>query len=418
MLDHMETVTMMTLLIAVLLALTIGAALGALLARTRALQRQFEVATRLARAETERDGAQARLRALEADHETMVNQFRVLSEETLDRQVAETEANAQARLAQTAQLLDPVQQTLHQLNDRLVQIEQQRVAATATLHEQVNTVVSTSERLRHEANGLATALRKPQVRGAWGELQLKRVVEIAGMREYCDFVQQSTSQTSDATIRPDLKVLLGDGKFVYVDAKVPLAAFLDAYQSDDAAHQEACLDQFVRNVRTHIDQLSAKRYWSAAPGSPEFVVLFIGAESLAAEALSRAPDLHEYAADRNIILASPTTLIGLLRAISYGWQQAALADSAAEVFALGRELYVRLGKLGESFEKLGRGLNSTVCAYNSTLATLEGRVLVTARRFHDLKVSRDELAPARPVETAVRALVAPELTNAHEQEIA
>ena len=414
----METVTLMTLLVAVLVALAVGAAFGALLSRTRALARQFDVETRLARAETERDGAQARLRALEADHETMVNQFRVLSEETLDRQVAETEANAAARLAQTAQLLTPVQQTLHQLNDRLGQIEQQRAAADATLHEQVNTVVSTSERLRREAIGLTTALRKPQVRGAWGELQLRRVVEIAGMREHCDFVQQATSRTSEATIRPDLKVLLGDGKFVYVDSKVPLAAFLDAYQSDDLAQQEECLGQFVRNVRTHIDQLSAKKYWSAAPGSPEFVVLFIGAEALVAEALSRQPDLHEYAAARNIILASPTTLIGLLRAVSYGWQQAALADSAADVFALGRELYVRLGKLGESFDKMGRSLNSTVSAYNSTVATLEGRVLVSARRFHDLKVSQEQLAPARPVETAVRTLSAPELTSDAEQEIA
>ena len=231
--------------------------------------------------------------------------------------------------------------------------------------------------------------------------------------------QQQTGQTSDGrAIRPDLKVQLSGGRYVYVDSKVPLAAFLDAYDTDDEAARAASLAAFGRNVRTHVDQLSGKAYFKAGVDTPEFVVLFIPSESLAAEAVEQLPDLHEYAARRNIVLATPTTLIALLRAVAYGWRQAALADSAAEVFALGRELYDRLGLMGTHFDKLGRSLNAAVRAYNTTLGSLETRVLVTGRRLRDLDLTDADLASPAPVDEAARPVAAAELAAALADDLA
>jgi len=319
---------------------------------------------------------------------------------------------AAERTARVDEALAPVQTALSQLNARLVEIERGRAALTAELHAQVNAVALTGENLRRETGALATALRTPHVRGAWGETQLRRVVEIAGLVEHCDFVQQETARTSaDDVIRPDLTVLLGDGRFCYVDSKVPLAAFLDAQAAEHEEEREAYRRRFAGNVRAHIDQLSAKGYWKASPGTPEFVVLFLPSDALAAAALDCQPDLLDYAARRNIVLATPTSLIGLLRAVSYGWKQTALTQAAGEVVALGRELYDRLARLGGLFDKLGRSLSGAVGAYNETLGSLEGRVLVSARRLGGLGVSQTEIAQPRPVETAVRALSAAELLD-------
>lgn len=390
-----------TSLLAMVLALLIGAVVGALVARSKG-------ETEVVRARAERDAAVLRAEQLVGDREALTHQFKVMSDEAL---AAQEERNR-------ATLLTPVADGLAALNQQLNQVEQQRAAASAQLREQVRMVMSTGEDLRRETNALSTALRKPQVRGAWGELQLRRVVEIAGMVEHCDFYEQASDQTSaDVRIRPDLKVMLGDQKFVYVDAKVPLSAFLDAQQTTDADAQQRLLGQFAENVKTHVDQLSAKQYWKADTHSPEFVVLFIPSETLAAEALAQRPDLHEYASARNIIIATPTTLIGLLRAVAYGWRQAALADSAAQVFELGRELYDRLATMGGAFNKLGRSLQASVNHYNSTVASLEARVLVTARRFRDLKVTDAELQPSLGVEQSPRQLTAPELLAAAEWEL-
>jgi DNA recombination protein RmuC len=275
----------------------------------------------------------------------------------------------------------------------------------------VQTVQQTGEQLRRETSALTTALRKPQVRGAWGELQLQRVVELAGMVEHCDFVTQRTDLADDRVIRPDLRVNLAEGKFVYVDAKVPLAAFLDGQETDDARTREEAMTRFAQNVRTHVDQLGGKRYWQSGAGTPEFVVLFMPSEALAAEAFGILPDLHEYAARRDVVLATPTTLIALLRAVAYGWKQAKLAENAAEVLQLGRELHDRLGTLGSRFDKLGRAVRASVTAYNETIATLEGRVLVKARQFTDLKVSEIELKTVTSVDDPVRQIQAPELVD-------
>lgn len=311
---------------------------------------------------------------------------------------------------QTPQL-EPVTAYLNRLNDQLKAVEKQQASFGAQLSEQVRTVVSTNENLRRETGALSNALRKPQVRGQWGELQLKRVVELAGMVDHCNFYTQDSVSTVDGRLRPDMKVLLGDGKFVYVDAKTPLTSFLDAQLSEDEAAKARLLAQFGNAVRSHVDQLSAKRYWRLDANSPEFVVLFLPSEALAAEALSQQPDLIEYAAERDVILASPTTLIAMLRAVSYGWKQAALADSAREVFETGRELYDRLGTLSNHLAKLGKSLTTSVKSYNDAIGSLESRVLVTARKFNEMKLADSGLEGPQALTASARQLQASELTS-------
>ena len=281
---------------------------------------------------------------------------------------------------------------------------------TTDLRAHVRSVRDTGEALRKETASLVTALRKPQVRGSWGETQLKNVAEMAGMVERCDFDLQVTSQTDGQSQRPDMRVNLAEGKHVFVDSKVPLSAFLDAADTDDEQLRSTHLATYARHVRTHVDQLSSKKYWKAAE-SPEFVVLFLPSEAFFAAALEQMPDLYEYAIKRDVVLATPTTLIGMLRAVAYGWKQAALAETAAEVFRLGRELHERLGRMGNRFDKLGRAIRTSVNAYNETVATVEGTVLVQARRFRDLQVTEHDLAPLTSVDDAVRQIQAPELVD-------
>ena len=359
-----------------------------------------------------RDVATARATEIAADRDALVKEFTVLSGRALEDQGRKADASAEQRLKATEQLMTPIKESLAAFNTRLSEVEKARVQMSTELAGQVRAVQFTGEQLRRETNALATALRKPQVRGSWGELQLKRVAEMAGMLEYCDFVQQETSATSeDRVIRPDLKVTLSEGKFIYVDSKVPLSAFLDAQETDNDAERDRLLGLFAKNVRTHVDQLSSKNYWKADPGTPEFVVLFIPNEALGFEALRLIPDLHEYANARDIIVATPTTLIALLRAIAYGWKQAKLATAAAEVSQLGRELYDRLGRMGHNVDRLGRALGSAVKAYNASVGSLETRVMVTARRFRDLNVTSADLAALTTVEEPLRQIAAPELVE-------
>jgi DNA recombination protein RmuC len=230
------------------------------------------------------------------------------------------------------------------------------------------------------------------------------------MIERCDFDLQYTTKDDDRVLRPDMRVNLSEGKHVFVDAKVPLTAFLEAAETDDPQLKAEALVRYARNVRTHVDQLSSKQYWKAAE-TPEFVVLFLPNEMFFATALDQIPDLYDYAAARDVVLATPTTLIGMLRAVAYGWRQAALAESANEVFRLGRELHEKLGLLGNRFDKLGRALRTSVNAYNETIATVEGTVLVRARKFRDLKVSEKELPRPTQIDEPVRQIQAAELVE-------
>jgi DNA recombination protein RmuC len=382
-------------------------------ARTEAASAQAkaaEVSADVASAVAQRDAALQRAREIAADRESMINQFKVLSVETLDRQGESADAQAEVRFKATEQLITPVRESLERFNARLTEVEKERAAMSAELRTQVSHVQQTGETLRRETAALVTALRKPQIRGSWGETQLKRVAELAGMIERCDFDLQYTTKADDRVLRPDMRVNLSGGKHIFVDAKVPLNAFLEAAESDDSEVKAGALTRYARNVRTHIDQLSSKQYWKAAE-TPEFVVLFLPNEMFFATALDQIPDLYDYAAARDVVLATPTTLIGMLRAVAYGWREAALAESAAEVFRLGRELHEKLGLLGNRFDKLGRALRSSVNAYNETIATVEGTVLVRARKFRDLKVSEKELPGPIQIDETIRQIQATELVD-------
>jgi DNA recombination protein RmuC len=323
-------------------------------------------------------------------------------------QVSVTEQLGAATTA-TAQAVAPVKDSLDRFDARLRELEASRVEWHSQLRQQVESVRVTGESLRRETASLSTALRRPQVRGRWGEMHLRRAVEVAGLVDRCDFTEQVSLRGGDATLRPDLVVHLVGGKEVVVDSKVPLDAFLDATAADDQAAAQAHLVRHARQLRTHIDALSAKTYWKRLDATPEFVVLFVPGEAFLSQALETEPTLLEYAAGRQVVLATPTTLIALLRTVAYAWGQEVLAESAREVQAVGRELYERLGTLGGHVDKVGRSLTAAVSSYNSAVASLETRVLVSARRMRDLSVTEESLDGPRPVEAAVRPIVAPEL---------
>ena len=305
---------------------------------------------------------------------------------------------------------------LDRLHDKMRDLEHQRVSWQSTLHQQVDEVRHSTDTLRRETSALATALRKPQVRGQWGELHLRRSIELAGMVERCDFSQQVHLPGEDGTLRPDVVIHLAGGKSIVVDAKVPLAAYLDAIGTEDLDQQQVHLAHHARQLRAHIDQLSSKAYWRALGqhgiATPEFVVLFLPAESFLSAGLEAEPRLLEYAATHNIVLATPTTLIALLRTVAHGWTTETLAERTREIHQLGRELYSRLGTVGRHLDKLGRSLKSSVESYNSAVGSLENRVLVTARHFSDVADLDEELTAPRPVEEAPRPLTAVELLDA------
>jgi DNA recombination protein RmuC len=244
------------------------------------------------------------------------------------------------------------------------------------------------------------------VRGHWGEIQLRRVVEMAGMLDRCDFTSQATVGSEEGRLRPDLLVHLPAGKTIVVDAKTPLGGYLSALETTDEARRLACMADHARQVRTHILALGRKSYWEQFDHAPEFAVLFLPGECFFSAALESDPSLIEFGVDRNIILATPTTLIALLRAVAYGWRQENLARNAAEISALGKEIYKRLSDMGDHWNKAGRALERAVEAYNSAVGSLESRVMVSARKFADLKTTPlgVEIAPLEPVDKRVRAI--------------
>ena len=295
-----------------------------------------------------------------------------------------------------------VMQGLDRLQDTMRDLEHNRVAWQGQFNEQVTGIRHSTDTLRRETQSLSTALRKPQVRGRWGELHLRRAVELAGLVDRCDFFEQV--RLDDGARRPDLVVNLVGGRRVVVDAKVPLDAYLDATSTDDEDDHRAHLVRHVRQLRTHIDLLSSKAYWRSLEESPEFVVLFVPAESFLAAALETDNSLIEYAATRQVVLATPTTLIALLRTVAHGWSHEALADQAREIHRLGRDLHSRLANLAGHLDQVGRSLNNAVGHYNQAVGSFESRVLVSARRFNDLSVTDDELPTPRQVESTTRSV--------------
>ncbi|WP_329111508.1 DNA recombination protein RmuC [Micromonospora sp. NBC_01699] len=376
----------------VIVCLGAGGALGWLAARARS-------AADIARLD-------ATLRATRDGEQRLEQSMRALS----------YEATAQSQEA-VARAVAPLHETLRRYESQVNELERDRVDAYAELREQVRSMGAVSGELRTETKQLVAALRAPQVRGRWGEHQLRRIVEAAGLLEHCDFAEQVTSTVEGRVVRPDLVVRLHGGRSVVVDAKAPFDAYLTAMEARDERGRDTHLDNHARHLRAHVDALSAKAYWSAFAQTPEFVVLFVPADPFLDVALQRDPTLLEHAFTRNIVLATPATLVALLRTVAYAWRQEALARNAVAVHELARELYGRLSTLGEHVAKLGNSLGGAVTAYNRAVGSLESRVLVSARKLADLGVSGEELAVPTQVELTTRQLQAPELTDNGQYEI-
>ncbi|HEX7739064.1 MAG TPA: DNA recombination protein RmuC [Marmoricola sp.] len=320
-----------------------------------------------------------------------------------------------AELTSRAEDQAVIKDGLERLAERMTEVEHQRVSWQSQLHQQVEDVRHSADSLRRETGALATALRRPHVRGQWGELHLRRAVEIAGMVPHCDFTEQQQLTTGDGVLRPDMVVHLAGERDIVVDAKTPLDAYFDALAIDaglDPEGQRDLLAKHARQLRQHVTALAAKSYWSALPDSVEFVVLFVPSESCLAAALDADPRLLEDASAHGVVLASPITLIALLRTVAHGWTTEALAEATREIHELGRELHARLATMGGHLDKVGRSLKASVEAYNAAIGSLETRVLVTARQFDDIGLGGQPLESPTPVASAPRPLTAAEMLAA------
>lgn len=300
-------------------------------------------------------------------------------------------------------LVKPIKDSLTQVDQRILEMEKSRQNAYVELTQQVKFLATDQVDLKKETRKLVDALRRPTVRGRWGEMQLRRVVELAGMINYCDFTEQTSVTTEDGRLRPDMVVRLPGGKQVVVDAKAPLEAYLNAYESQDEDARKQSMLAHARQIRDHLTKLGQKSYWEHLKPTPEFVVMFLPGEIFFSSALEHDPGLIEEGVKQKVIVASPTTLIALLRAVYYGWQQEKIAENAQQVSELGRELYKRIVTLSEHFGRVGKGLSGAVEAYNKTVSSLESRVLVQARRFKELAAAPEKDLPVlEPLEVSAR----------------
>ncbi len=408
----------MSLLGGLLLGIVIGAVIGYLFARGRLAD-----LTGRARAAEERAALMdtqlaERFQALSAQAlDASTSRFLQVAEGRLQAANANASTELETRRAAVEHLVGPLKETMARVEAQLRESDAARTRSHAALAEQVSIARQTSEQLRAQTQALVTALRRPEARGRWGELQLRRVVELAGMSARCDFDEQVVVASPDGAQRPDMVVRLAGGKNIVVDSKVSLAAYLEAAESDDEAVRAARMEAHARHLRDHVDRLAAKAYWAALSPSPEFVILFIPGEAFLAPALERDPGLLEHALAHKVHIATPTTLVTMLRTAQYAWQQEALTENARAVFDLGRELYDRLAGLGKHVDRLGHALTKAVSAYNQTVGSLESRVLVSARRLNDLGVVGEDISPLEPVEETARALSAPELVASGAAEI-
>jgi DNA recombination protein RmuC len=370
-----------------LLGLGVGVVFGWLATSLRTQKRISELSTTLEIERTKNDG--------------LVQTFEALSDKALRQ-------NNHAFFELANAKLEPLQKSLEQFDSKLQEVEKQRVGAYAGVTQQISNLLSAQNELRSETASLVGALKTPRIRGRWGEIQLKRVVEIAGMLDHCDFFEQ---QSGDGPLRPDMIIELPYGRTIVIDAKVPLDSYLMAMEAKDDDTRKAKLIEHVRQIRKHMSQLSGKSYWDQFPSAPEFVFMFLPGESFYSAALQQDPSLIEDAVNQRVIIATPVTLITLLRAVEFGWRQKRLDENAKQIGNLGKELYERICKMGDHFAHLGSKLRGAVDSYNDAVGSLEARVLVSARRFKELGVAgaTKEIETVESIEVVPRKMQASEV---------
>lgn len=424
----METTSPLVTVLVALACLGVGLLVGWLWRAARAAEGRRDADVEIERLRSEVQGArreaEQQVRIAREEQELAARRFRALAGEALaantqqflalaEQRLATSSAQGDAALAEREQavraLVDPLTRAVDRVRAEVAEAERARREGHGALAQQVRSMAEASADLRGETGRLVTALRSSQVRGAWGEMQLRRVVEAAGMLAHVDFTEQEHVTTDDGALRPDMVVHLAGGKKVVVDSKVAFLGYLEAQEAADERVRAERLAAHARHVRKHVDDLASKRYWDQFSPAPEFVVMFVPAEAFLSAAVEQDPGLLEYAVARDVVVATPMTLVALLRTVAYAWRQDALAENAQRVLTVGKELHGRLATLGTHLDKLGRQIGGTARAYNQVVGSLESRVLVSARRFAELGVVDAPVEAPASIDPAVTLLRAPEL---------